>query len=199
MNKILVTGFKPFLNEKINPSELLLVELTKTFPEIETLVLPVSYENSFEVLKSHWQFKGPFKAILMLGQAGGRDSICLERVALNWSESSNPDEDGIKPSVSALVPGAPSSYISDFFPNAWKDDLNKIAATSISFSAGTYVCNSLYFKVIDQITKKKVPALFVHVPYLPEQTTDKPDAPSMSLQTQSEVISELIRKFIELK
>lgn len=199
MNKILVTGFKPFLNEKINPSELLLAELAPLLPSIETLVLPVSYEKSYHAVKNHWQEHGPFDAILMLGQAGGRSSVCLERVALNWSESSHPDEDGVKPAAAAIVPNAPASYILDFFPHNWIVELNNFGPTAVSFSAGTYVCNSLYFKVTHELTQNKIPTLFVHVPYLPEQTADKPEAPAMSLKTQTEVIVQLIQKLLALK
>lgn len=193
MKKLLVTGFKPFLKEPVNPSEILALELGKRFSDIEVLILPVSYERSFQELQQHYLSRGPFDGVLMIGQAGGRNSVCLERVALNWSENSLQDEDGIRLPQKALVDSAPASYISDFFPNDWKDELSKIGATSVSFSAGTYVCNSLYYKVIHALTENKVPALFVHVPYLPEQVENKPDTASMPLATQLEILSALVQ------
>ncbi|HEX7676419.1 MAG TPA: pyroglutamyl-peptidase I [Bdellovibrio sp.] len=192
MKKLLVTGFKPFLKEPINPSEILALELGKRFSDIDVLVLPVSYERSFLDLQRHYLSYGPFDAVIMIGQAGGRNSVCLERVALNWSENSLQDEDGIKLPQKTLIDSAPASYISDFFPNDWKDELSKIGATTVSFSAGTYVCNALYYRVIHSLTQNKIPALFVHVPYLPEQVENKPEMPSMPLATQSEILSALI-------
>ena len=54
--KILVTGFKPFLGEKINPSEMLAVELAKNFSEITSLLLPVEFGKSFEILKKRQEY-----------------------------------------------------------------------------------------------------------------------------------------------
>jgi pyroglutamyl-peptidase len=195
--KILVTGFKPFQNEAINPSEILLAELAKVFSadEVETLALPVSYENSFSVLKNHWQAHGPYKALVMLGQAGGRPAVSLERVALNWCES-GADEDGQVPHQGLLIPGAPTSYISDFFAKDWVKNLNEIAPTAVSHSAGTYVCNSLYFKMHHELRNTPVPTLFIHVPYLPEQTLQKPNTPSMPLTQQTQILTHLIKRYL---
>lgn len=189
---ILLTGFKPFLNEAINPSEQLVQKISQTHSNINSLVLPVSYQRSFEELKDHWESHGPYKGILMLGQAAGRSSISLERVALNWSESSLPDEDGHRHPTGPLIPGAPTSYISNFFSTDWIELLNTEGATSISFSAGTYVCNSLYYNTLHKITQNAIPTLFVHVPYLPEQIVNKPGAPAIDFHSQFKVISKIL-------
>ena len=54
---------------------------------------------------------------------------------------------------------------------------------SLSNSAGTYVCNHLMYGVLYTLSKKfkEVKGGFIHVPFVPEQTVDKPDKPSMSL------------------
>lgn len=197
--KILLTGFKPFNKEPINPAEILTMNLADKFDHVTPLVLPVSYERSFEDLKHFWNKEGPFEALLMLGQAGGRPAVCLERVALNWSETSLPDEDGIKLPPTKLIEEAPASYITDFFKPEWITDLNNIGPTTTSFSAGTYVCNSLYFKSLHHITQAKIPTLFVHVPYLPEQVQEKPNTASMKLETQQNILEKLITLITELK
>jgi pyroglutamyl-peptidase len=187
--KILVTGFKPFLGESLNPSELVLAEIQSA--QIETLVLPVSYRKSFPILKEHWRKHGPYTHLLMLGQAGGRKAIGLERIAINWSECSNADEEGFLFPTGPLIPNTTSSYISKFFPTAWKDNLAKTAPVEISHSAGTYVCNSLYFHALHELPKT-TPILFVHLPYLPEQIKDKTETAAMDLQTQTKIIQQLI-------
>ena len=197
--RILLTGFKPFLKEPLNPSELLVQNISALFPDVSTLVLPVSYDNSYQVLQNHWQTQGPFDAVIMLGQAGGRSAISLERVAINWSENSLADEDGVHLNPGPLVQNAPESYISHFFPADWKVELSKIAETAVSFTAGTYVCNSLYFKVLHGLTKNQIPALFVHVPYIPEQTADKPNTPSMALDLQLQIIKRLVEMVRDFK
>ena len=193
MARILVTGFPPFNNETINPSEILIAELAKDFSttELTTLLLPVSYERAFATLQEHLK-TNHYKMILMLGQAGGREKISLERVALNWCES-GADEDGKKPEVGPIIPNASTAHIADFFPTEWQEDLSKVAPTAVSSTAGTFVCNNLYFKVLNEY-KNKLNVLFVHVPYLPEQTLHKPGAPSMPLEDQKAVIKNLILK-----
>jgi Pyrrolidone-carboxylate peptidase (N-terminal pyroglutamyl peptidase) len=193
MAKILVTGFLPFNNEVINPSEILLAELAKEFSatEITTLLLPVSYQRAFATLQEHFKTNS-YKTVLMLGQASGRSKISLERVALNWCES-GADEDGKKPEVGPILHDAPTAHISEFFPTEWAEQLSQVAPTAVSSTAGTFVCNNLYFKVLNEYGNK-LKALFVHVPYLPEQTLHKPGTPSMSVDDQKAVIKELIFK-----
>lgn len=190
-SKILVTGFKPFKGDTLNPSEMI-VEKIAGNPLIDTLVLPVTFKGSFEVLQKHWNENGPYKGLLMLGQAAGRKTICLERVALNWCESSYADEEQYRPELQKpLIAGAPTSHISEFFPTAWAEELSQIAPTSVSFSAGTYVCNALYFQALNTL---KCPSLFVHVPYIPEQTIQKPDMDSIPLDLQIRVVESLLKQ-----
>ena len=191
MKRILVTGFKPFLGEPINPSAMILKELKDA--DVDTLLLPVSFDTVFETLEIHCETNGPYDGLLMLGQAGGRKSVCLERVAINWMESNSMDEDGVIPPVGALMDGAPAAYISDFFPAAWIDALKSLGPVEISHSAGAYVCNALYFQTLHHFPQD-VQALFTHVPYLPEQTANKPPGtPSVDLAQQVKIIKALIR------
>lgn len=190
--KILITGFKPFLGESLNPSEMLLPEIQNSDPEVATLLLPVSYQQAFLNLKNYWIQQGPFDALLMLGQAGGRKSICLERIAVNWSETAHPDEDGLQLPTGKIIPHAVNSYISDFFPTEWKTRLSQVAPVEISHSAGTFVCNSLYFQALHELPKSTA-VLFTHLPYLPEQLHGKTEPiPAMSLALQLKVVLELI-------
>ena len=191
MKRILVTGFKPFLGETLNPSSLILKELKDA--EVDTLLLPVSFDTVFETLERHWDSKGPYDGLLMLGQAGGRKAVCLERVAINWMEGKVMDEDGVIPPVGTLMDGAPAAYISDFFPAGWVEALKSVGPVEVSHSAGAYVCNALYFQALHHFPQD-VPALFTHVPYLPEQVVNKPEGtPSMDLATQVKIVKALIR------
>lgn len=179
--KILVTGFKPFGGDTTNISEMVLKELQQERKDIEALILPVSFQNTFAEFKKHWQSQGPYKAVVMLGQANGREEINLERVALNWMESKLPDNDGLTPSGKRILRDAPDCYIHDFFPSSWLDILNGIGPTKTSFSAGAFVCNNLYFHVAHELKPAAIPNLFVHLP----KTTLAPS-------TQKQVVTELL-------
>lgn len=54
-------------------------------------------------------------------------------------------------------------------------------AAAVSNSAGTYVCNSTMYALLDHIAANSMAtkAGFIHVPYIPSQAADKPNMPSM--------------------
>lgn len=165
--KIIVTGFKPFLDDKINPSERLALELGSSFPEIEALILPVEFEKSFAILQDEVLEKKP-GFILMIGQASGRKNICLEKVALNWVQSEHEDEAGIRPKTGRILPSTELALMTSFPVDSVFLELKKLNfPVEISFSAGTYVCNDLYFRTLNRF--KNIKSIFVHVPLFPEQ------------------------------
>lgn len=173
--KILVTGFEPFGGETYNPSAWLL-EKIKVDPELsefcETLLLPVTFHEAHKPVQEAIQ-TGKYKAWVGFGQAGGRSRICLERVALNWMETQQPDNSGAKPEPGLLVPNAEKAYFSKAPIEKMKSVLDLAGIPSeISFTAGAYVCNSLYYRVLHKLPHNMW-GLFVHVPYTYEQVIHK--------------------------
>jgi pyroglutamyl-peptidase len=170
--RILVTGFIPFLHHSVNSSEQVLAGLKKERTDIETLLLPVSFENSFLELQMHLTSNAAYDFVIMMGQAKGRASI--------------------------IISGAPDSYIADFFPSDWAEKISagvvdkgsKLA--EMSLSAGAYVCNNLYYKAAHALNGSSTKVLFVHLPLLPEQVAENVGSPSMDLHTQSRIINELL-------
>jgi len=191
--RLLLTGFSPFLGQSINPSALLLERMQKIFPDsIDTLLLPVSFKKVFPAFQGHWQNHGPYSTVLMLGQASGRDSVCLERVAVNWMESSHADEENWRPGAQKIDPDGPDSFLIDFFSAKWAEELSALGPVQSSFSAGTFVCNSLYYQVSGYLKPMGIKTLFVHVPLLPEQTSPKQNLPSLDLANQGQIIARII-------
>lgn len=196
--KILITGFCPFLGEKINPSEILLDWLKQDFTlqkKVDTLLLPVSFAHAVPTLQQHIAQK-KYQIILMLGQAGGRDKVCLERVALNWVETEKPDEDGQTPRQGEILAGGESALFSTLPLTLWKEHLQKKnLPVSISLSAGGYVCNYVYYRILSQLRNTQsssCQACFIHVPYLPEQVVHKGYMPAMDLEVMKEILKEII-------
>lgn len=196
-HKILVTGFRPFLGESVNPSQIL-IEWLQSSPDfsgsVETLLLPVSFKNAapllFDFLKNN-----EYDFILMLGQAGGRNKVNLERVALNWIESDHPDEDGYRPPQGPIAPQSEPALFTDSAVTHWQKALEEMELpVSISLSAGGYVCNYLYYQVLSEIKKqgKRTQSCFIHVPYLPEQCANKQEMPSMSLEVMQKILRQII-------
>lgn len=199
---ILVTGFEPFQGEKINPTEKLIEELvslkrsSKEFFEFETMILPVSFSEAPQALKNRIEQLQP-KKVLMLGQAGGSEKIRLERVALNWQESQFADENGLKPQTGKINDKGNDAYFSSLDLPQLKMKLEAVhAPVEISFSAGSFVCNRIYYEFF-RCTDKKLPGLFVHWPFLAEQVESKPRLPFLSWEMQRRSFIEILNFFKE--
>lgn len=183
--KVLVTGFEPFGGEEINPA-LEAVKMLKdeiAGAKIVKLELPTVFVKSREKLEAALEKERP-DIVICVGQAGGRDKISIERVAINIDDAGIPDNEGNQPVDKAIFEGGDVAYFSKLpikrIVNKLKE--NKIPA-EISNSAGTYVCNHIMYSLLYNIDKKypNMKGGFIHIPYIPEQVIDKRMAPSMSL------------------
>ena len=194
--KILITGFDPFNKADINPS----YEAVRLLPdaidnkEITKLLIPTSFKRSFKVLKENLD-KNKYDAIILVGQAGGRVGISLEKVAINYMDASIADNDGFIAKDSIIYPNEREAYFSTLPLIKMRDELinNKISA-QISYSAGTFVCNYLLYNTLRYTSNTDTLACFIHVPFLPSQAKigDK-EYPSMELNDISRALEILIK------
>ncbi len=185
--KILVTGFTPFGGESINPAWQAVKSLPKTIDghEIFAAEIPTEFFASRKVMTEKVEALHP-DAVICVGQAGGRDAVTIERVAINVMDAALPDNCGDQPVDVPVVEGAPSAYFSTL-PIKHMVEAVKAAGlpARVSNTAGTYVCNTLMYHVL-HLAAEKNPAMqggFIHVPYIPEQVQGKPDGtPCMPLE-----------------
>lgn len=193
--KVLLTGFEPFGGELVNSSW----EVVKSVPEIsgielERVLLPVSFTRAGEVLKSVLLKQSP-DVILSVGQAGKRGCVCLERVAINIADSRNGDADGYCPVDCPVVPQGPAAYFSTLPLRRMMEAANgKGVEVKISNTAGTYVCNTVFYSLLYWIEKMRLKTLagFVHLPYLPCQIVGKHGMTSIELTKQVAVMKALL-------
>lgn len=171
--KILVTGFEPFGGERLNPSLLAANALPDTIAgaQICKLTLPVAFSAAEKAVREAVGTLRP-DAALLIGLAGGRSKISLERVAINVCDARIPDNDGYTPTDVPIREGGPAAYFSTLPIRrmAKRIEAGGIPA-EISNSAGTYVCNHCMYCALDEIALLGLNARagFIHVPYLPEQ------------------------------
>ncbi len=192
MKKILLTGFEPFRKETVNPSE----ELLKLFSSrCDTLLLPVSYRRSWEVLRPVLTAT-EYDFVLMLGQAGERKAVCLERMAINLHDTETADEDGDQRVQMKISETGPDAFMNPLPLRPWTQALQKLKLpVEISFSAGAFICNSIYYQTFELMKGlgRSTPLLFVHVPYLPEQVVGKPEGTqAMSLDVMASAVSGIL-------
>jgi pyroglutamyl-peptidase len=185
--KILLTGFKAFLGEKLNPSEI----LCQSFSEARSLVLPVEFSKAYIVLKDHL-LQNNYDYVIMLGQAAGRHCISMEKIALNWVQTQNKDESGYKPPTGKIKETEPLALMTKFpIDDVYSKVKKKHTNIEISFSAGTYVCNELYFQVCSDFRDLK--SIFIHVPLIKEQVSSDNMRPYLELSEQKEILSEILK------
>lgn len=192
--KLLMTAFEPFGGETVNPSALVLEKLTAPDGmQIEKRVLPVTFSGAPALLGRLIDEVQP-DAVLCLGQAGGRNAITPELVAINWMDASIHDNAGDKPMQQKIAPDAPDAYFSTLpvYKMAQAATDAGISAR-VSLSAGAYVCNRVLFEALS-IAKNRpnLRAAFVHVPFLPEQAKEK-QAPSMALEEMVRGINAMLK------
>jgi len=185
MKKILVTGFDPFGGKKVNPA----LEVIKLLPkkigenEVRILEIPTVYKKSVEKIEKEIESYKP-DYVLSIGQAGGRASISIERVAINIDDFRIKDNEGNQPIDENIFKDGENAYFSTLPIKSIQEELSKNnIPSSISNTAGTFVCNHVFYGVRYLIEKKYkgIKSGFVHIPYIPEQVIGKANTPSMSL------------------
>lgn len=188
---VLLTGFEPFGGETINPSAMIAGGLdgweVQPGVRVKAAVVPVTWEGAVPAAVAEIEGCGEeLAAILMLGQAGGNTAIALERVAVNIRAGK--DNAGVERAETDLINDGPPAYLSTLPLQKMLEAINgRGVPVVISNSAGTYLCNNLFYGVRHHLAttwryaKPPPPAGFIHVPYLPQQAVGKsPVPPSMS-------------------
>lgn len=186
MKKVLLTGFEPFGGEQMNPAVLVMNRLKgRTIGPymVEGLELPTVFGKSIDKLLEVVKAAEP-DVVICLGQAGGRADITFERIAINVNDARITDNEGNQPEDMPVVPDGPVAYWSTLPIKAMVAKLRSSGIpASVSDSAGTFVCNQLFYGLMHHIemSGKEMRGGFVHIPYLPEQALQHKGAPSMSL------------------
>ena len=184
MKKLLLTAFTPFDGEKINPA----LEAVKLVKDrignllIVKLEVPTVFGKSIDTVREAIEREKP-DFVLSIGQAGGRAEITPERVAINLNDARIPDNEGNQPIDEPVFPDGENAYFSTLPVKAMVEAIRKEGLpSSLSNSAGTYVCNHLMYGVLYYLDKRPViKAGFIHVPYIPEQTKNKKEMPALEL------------------
>ena len=184
MKKLLLTAFTPFDGERINPA-LEAVKLVKDKIgklKIVKLEVPTVFGKSIDTVREAIERERP-DFVLSIGQAGGRAEITPERVAINLDDARIPDNEGNQPIDEPVFPDGENAYFSTLPVKAMVEAIRREGLpSSLSNSAGTYVCNHLMYGVLYYLDKSPgIKAGFIHVPYIPEQTKNKKEIPALEL------------------
>lgn len=186
--KVLVTGFDPFGGDSINPA----YEAVKMIPnevagaQVIKLEIPTVFKESGEVVEAAIREHNP-DIVICVGQAGGRSAISFERVAINLAEARIPDNKGNQPIGTKLEEDGETAYFTTLPIKAMMKNVQEHGLPAyISYTAGTFVCNDIMYRLLYMIDKEfsDVKGGFIHVPFEPTQVIDRPvGTASMPIQT----------------
>jgi len=196
MKKIIITGFEPFDKEIVNPSQEILKHLDhiKEKFQVHTILLPVTVKEAGRVITEAIEVEQPHY-VISFGLNGSISHIALERVAINIVDARIPDNNGEKPKDMIINPDGPVAYWSTLPLRKMEAGLKKAGVpASLSYSAGTYICNYVMYSALDYVERRGLPtkAGFIHIPFLPEQCLENPRRSSMDLKLLKKMLKTVI-------
>lgn len=165
--KILLTYFEPFDGRSTNVSRLVVENVKKEIEHLDLLSIPVSWEKSFSTIET---VINNYDYIILCGEAKSRNETMMEYIAINLMNASIPDNDGI------IKENQKISDVEAYVTNIDIFEISKKTNVKVSLSAGSYLCNYLYYKTLKYIENNmlKTKCVFVHFP-VPYYETFKED------------------------
>jgi len=194
MTKVLLTGFEPFGKASSNPSGEIVKQIAGA--NIVTAILPVAYAKSAERLLALIAEHNP-DVVISLGQAEGRTQITPERVAINLDDARLADNEGVMRNDVKILEDGPDAYFSTLPIKEIVEAIQtKGIPAAVSLTAGTFLCNHVFYVAQNKFAGSSVRSGFVHVPLMDSQASEFPGLPTMPLdqmvtaiQTMLEVIA----------
>jgi len=185
MKTLLITGFEPFGGDELNPA-LEAVKRLEGFQlegaRVVTCTVPVVLQTSIDAVIGAIKTHKP-DYVMTVGQAGGRSAITPERVAINIDDYRIPDNEGNQPIDQKVLGNGPDAYFSTLPIKAMvKAMQDKGIPAQLSNTAGTFVCNHLFYGIQHYLRDTNINHGFVHIPLMTNQCLDG-SKPTMSLDT----------------
>ncbi len=200
--RILVTGFEPFGGQRVNPSW----EVARALhgadilgAQVSAVQLPCVFAQAIPALQAALHEVQP-RIVLALGQAEGRCDLSVERVAINVMDARIADNAGDQPVDVPVVPNAPAAYFSTLPIKALVVGLKAAGfPASVSQTAGTFVCNQVFYGLQHALSGQGRYSGFMHLPLLPSQAAAWPGhpTPSMALAVQQAGVSHALALLVK--
>ncbi len=182
----LITGFEPFGGASLNASWRVVEALdpARLPARLERACLPCVFGRSMDVLNGLLKAHQP-ELVICLGQADGRASMSVERVAINVDDARIPDNEGAQPIDVPIAASGPAAYWATIPIKAIVASLRAEGVPAeVSQTAGTFVCNHVFYGLMRSLAPRSgVRGGFIHVPLLPEQSQGG-TLPSLALAEQ---------------
>jgi pyroglutamyl-peptidase len=191
MQTVLLMGFEPFDQDLVNPSWEAVRRLDGVQLAVDVRVvarqLPCAFATVGECLTQLIDALQP-AMVIATGLGPGRSVISFERVAINVNDARIPDNLGEQPIDTPVVADGPAAYFTTLPIKAMVKAVREAGiGASVSQTAGTFVCNQVFYLLQHALAATAVRSGFIHVPYLPEQVVAS-GQPSMAVATVVEAL-----------
>lgn len=191
MIKILLTAFEPFGGDTENASALVCERIpaqTEQYTAVKR-ILPVAFAAGPAALKAAMKETEP-DLIICLGQAGGRNKVTPEKVAINLMDGRIPDNCGYAPDEEPILPGGQTAFFTNVpVKQAVAAAREAGLPAAVSYTAGAYVCNTIFYTMMSELAEQgkdtgsgRVGGDFIHIPYIREQKNLPENQPALSLE-----------------
>lgn len=199
--KILLTAFEPFGGDKLNPAQeaVKVVKNNIKGAEIVKINVPVVFDKAGQVVYEAMKKEKP-DVVFCIGQAGGRIGLTPERVAINCQDARIKDNDGKQPFDKKCMADGDKAYFTTLPVKAMVENIKKSGVpASVSYTAGTFVCNDLMYAVLYYINKEfpNCKGGFMHVPFSHDQIMTRPNTPSLSNEDIAKGIEAAIEAIVD--
>lgn len=153
MKRVLVSAFLPFNHKENNYSAEVLEYLCSDKVEITKITVDVVYDECFDSVASYGL--NGYDYIIALGEARMRDTLTVEKRAKNIASCSLPDNSGEMRNERII-----DESVGEYLESELELEMFSPFA-DISYDAGKFVCNNLYFHLLKYDNKR---TLFIHIP-----------------------------------
>mgnify|MGYP002777370164 FL=1 len=179
MTTVLLSGFEAFDGDTRNPSGEIAKQLNGeriASRRVVGIVLPVEFGRAARQLLRSIEHERP-DIVIATGIAASRGAITPERFALNFVDARIADNAGRTPRARSIVRSAPLALPSTLRISRMLDALGaaKLPAEA-SLSAGSYVCNEVFFRLQHALSGSEIRSGFVHLPHAREMASGNTSA-----------------------
>ncbi len=170
---ILIYSFEEFSNLKTNPACEVGKEISKLLNSNKVFLIRLSVTyNCWGLLKRKiLEVKPDF--ILGIGVAIGINRVKIEKIGLNYKYAEILDNKGTRTTFEKINNSKRLAYETKVNVLNFVNQLKERGIPSeISFHAGTYICNYVYYSCLEYLSNKNIKSLFIHVPASPNNAIE---------------------------
>lgn len=211
---VVISGFDHYDGVDVNPA----IEVPKAIAEqglgpasspddpldqvevtIHVVSIPVSFAKAWPTLKETIEATRP-DIVIATGLKHSVRGVMLERCATNLMDTAKPDADNVTPRREPIDPDGPAAYWTRLplrsILNDFADD--SIPAT-LSSDAGTFVCNSLFYNLLNwTATQERVLGGFVSFPLVGLAHSSQNGLPlEQQIAAGRDVVREAVRYYLK--